>query len=233
MKRLLTAMVAALMMVALTGSTAFAASSKWTLWQYVGEDGPYDSVAVNPHRGTIATFEFTATPDQALLTSDATGYVKKGNLLGKTVKATISITAPAGTTFVGYPDGCYPTTGLPPTVRFYFDTELVLGEETSFQSGLYEDQLWWSNPVSISLADLFAAGPTTLSVSFDPANWSNLVGAFGDELASPYASDFSLAASSVNKIGFSFGAGCSFAFGDGSVPAGALFNVLKFSTSTP
>lgn len=231
MKRLLTAMVAALMMVALVASTALAASAKWTLYSYQGDLGPNPGITANPHKGTIATFAFTATPDQALLTSDATGYVKKGNLLGKTVTATVSITAATGTTFVGYDQDC----STPPTVRFYFDTKRQLGAETSFQSGLYEDQLWWSNPVSISLADLFAAGSAgaTLSVSFSPANWSNLVGTFGTDLVGQYGSDFSIAASNVNKIGFSFGSGCSFAFGDGSNPAGAMFNLLKFSTYTP
>ena len=232
MKRLLTAMVAALMMVALTASTAFGASSKWTLTYYVGDDLAPPQVAANPHRGTIATFAFTGTPDQALLTSDATGYVKNGNLFGKAVTTRISITGPASTyDFIGYDTGC----STPPTVRFYFETERVLGAETTFQPGLYEDQLWWSNPVSISLAALFAAGPAgaTRSVSFDPANWSNLVGTYGNNLVGTYASDFRLAASSVSQVGFSFGSGCTFAFGDGSNPAGALFNVLKFSTYTP
>ena len=231
MKRTFAAITAALLLVTLLASATFAASAKWTLWQYNATDpGPVAGVATNPHGGTIATFAFDADSDQALLTSDANGYVKNGGLLGKNVTATISVTAPSGTTFVGY-DTC--AGGLPPTVRFYFDTKLVLGAETSFQPGLYEDQLWWSNPVSISLADLYAAGPkgSTLSVSLDPANWSNLVGAFGDQLVGPYSADFSTAASNVNKIGFSFGSGCSFAFGDGSQPAGAMFNLMKFATS--
>jgi hypothetical protein len=233
MKRVIAAMTAALLLVSVVSIVGVsAASQKWTLSYYEGDLGPLTELAANPQGKSISTFEFTATPDQALLTSDANGYVKKGNLLGKTVTATISITGPAGTTFVGY-DECLG--GLPPTVRFYFDTKLELGAETTFQEDLYENQLWWSNPVSISLADVFAAGPagTTLSVTFSPANWSNLVGAFGDDLVAPYSSDFSTAASNVSKVGFSFGSGCSFAFGDGSAPAGAMFNLMKFSTFTP
>ena len=86
--------------------------------------------------------------------------------------------------------------------------------------------------MSISLADLFAAGRNgvTLSVTFAPANWQNLDGVYGNALVPPYANDFSLAASNVNQVGFSFGSGCSYAFGDGSSPAGALFNLKKFST---
>lgn len=234
MKKLFAAMTAALLIVALGSSTVLASSAKWSVWQYSPTDGsgPYKSAAANPHAGSIATFAFDALSDQALLTSSASGYMKKGNLLGKAVTATIAIAAPAGTTFIGY-DNC--PGGSPPTVRFYFDTTLQLGHETSFQAGLYEDQLWWSNPVSVSLADVLASGPagTTLSVTFAPENWSNLVGAFGNQLVAPYTADFSTAASNVNKVGLSFGSGCSFAFGDGSDPAGANFNLLKFSTYTP
>lgn len=233
MKRLFAAMTAGLLLASLASGAAFASSAKWTIWQYSPTDGsgPYQSSAANPHAGTIATFAFDAESDQALLTSDAKGYVKNG-LVSRAVTATMSISAPAGTTFIGF-DTC--TGGLPPTVRFYFDTKLQLGAETPFQSGLYEDQMWWSNPVSMSLANVWAAGPTgaTLSVTFDPANWSNLVGAFGNQLAAPYTSDFTTAASNMDQIGLSFGSGCSFAFGDGSQPAGAMFNLLKFSTYTP
>jgi hypothetical protein len=225
MKKILAAMTAALMMVALVGP-ASAASAKWTIWQYSGESGPSPIGAANPHGGTIATMAFDDQNDQSLLTSTANGYTKNGSLLGKAVTATISITGPAANyLFTGFDKGC----STPPTVRFYFDTKIKLGDETSFQSGLYVDQMWWST-VSISLADVWAAGPkgVTLSVTFAPANWSNLVGTNGS--TDP---NFTTAASNVNKIGFSFGSGCSFAFGDGSLPGGALFNLLKFSTYTP
>lgn len=232
MKRLFAAMTAALLMAALVSSTAFASNSvnpQWKIWQYspTTGNGPYHSKAAGP-KSDVATFAFDALNDQALLTSNGTAYAPMGNLLGKTVTATISITAPAGTTFTGY-DTC--AGGLPPTVRFYFDTKLILGAPVPFQSRLYADQMWWSNSVSVSLADMFAAGSNgvTLSVTFAPANWSNLVGTAGNQLVAPYAADFSTAASNVDQVGFSFGSGCSFAFGDGSQPAGALFNLLNFS----
>ena len=233
MKRLLAAMTAALLMVALLSSTTFAGSAKWTLGYYNGAVDPnlYTTVAANPHGGSIATFAFDQYPNQALLTSVANGYVKNGGLLGKTVTATVSITGPAGTAFTAYTDTALGGTCAPgtATVRFYFDTNLQLGAP---DFGVYDDQLWWSNPVSISLADLFAAGPNgvTLSVSFAPANWSNLVGTFGNLLVAPYAADFSTAASNVNQVGFSFGSPSCYAFGDGSPPAGAMFNLMKFST---
>lgn len=227
-RRQFLALIASMALLAALVPSASAASPKWMLSYYTGEGGPFTTPAVNPPGKTIATFAFTATPDQALLTSTDRQYRQNGNLFGDRVTATFAIEAPVGTTFVGYDTGC----STPPTVRFYFETKRQLGAETSFQADLYEDQLWWSNPVSISLADVFLAGPAgaTLSVKLDPANWSNLVGQFGNTLVGPYSSDFRKAASSVSEIGLSFGSGCSFAFGDGSVPAGADFNLLKFST---
>ena len=221
------ALVAGLLAVVVPAASA--ASPKWTLTYYNGDLGPY-TMPAPPHNDTIATFAFDLAPNQALLTSADPQVLQHGNLLGKTVTATASITAVKDTTFTGY-DTC--PNGLPPTVRFYFETKLPLGAQTT-QPGLGDDQLWWSNPVSISLADLFAAGRhgSTLSVSFDPANWSNLVGTPGDQLVGTYSADFSTAASNVSKVGFSFGSGCSFAFGDGSSPAGAFFNLLNFSTQS-
>jgi hypothetical protein len=213
------ALVAGLLAVVVPSASA--ASPKWTLYYYVGETGPW-TMPAPPRNDTIATFAFTATPDQALLMSAESGYLKNGNLLGKTVTATFGITAPAATTFVGY-DNC--AGGLPPTVRFYFHTT---GSSTF---GTDDSNFWWSNPVSISLAHLFALGPngTTLSVSLDPANWSDRAGGFGNADAAHLAA-FTASASNVTEIGLSFGSGCWFAFGDGSNPAGALFNLMKFST---
>lgn len=227
-RRQFLALLASMALLAALVPSASAASLKWTLYYYDGDDGPF-TMSANPSDGSIATFAFDLEPNQALLTSTDHQYRQNGNLFGDTVTSTFAIEADdPETTFVGYDNDC----STPPTVRFYFETKRHLGAETSFQDGLYEDQLWWSNPVSISLADVFEAGPdgATLSVTLDPANWSNLVGQFGDSLDDPYSADFSKAASRVNEIGLSFGSGCSFAFGDGSSPAGAVFNLLTFST---
>ena len=213
------ALLASVALLAVLIPSASAASQKWTLYYYVGDGGPYTALAANPHGMAIASFAFTDTPDQALLMSAERGYLKNGNLLGKTVTSTFAIDAVAGTTFVGY-DTSGPT---PPTVRFYFRTT---------NASLGESAFWWSNPVSISLADLFALGPggKTLSVTFAPANWSDRAGGFGNADAAHLAA-FKASASNVTEIGFSFGSGSTFAFGDGSTPAGAMFNMLKFATN--
>jgi hypothetical protein len=228
MKKMFAAMTAALLMVALVSSTAFAGSGKWTIWAYdYTNTVPIAGHAANPHGGTIATFAFDQYNDQALLTSAANGYTKNGNLLGDTVTATFSITAPVGTTFTTYTDAtCTDTTA---TVRLYFDTKLHLGV---YENGVYSASLWWSiNPVSISLADVFAAGPNgvTLSVAVTPANWLDEHGTNG----SADVADFNAAASNVNQVGLSFGSQSCYAFGDGSASAGVMFNLLKFSTTAP
>jgi hypothetical protein len=159
-----------------------------------------------------------------------------GNLLGKTVTATISITNPAAYTgsyqFSAYTNSVQGCNSAQAIVRFYFSTKLVLGAEESYQPGLYADQLWWSKPVSIPLADLYGFGPSGTSlgpVTFAPANWQNLDGLYGTQLVGSYANDFSTAVSNVDQVGFSFGSPDCFAFGDGSSPAGALFNLTSFS----
>src|SRR6185295_6843874 len=97
-------------------------------------------------------------------TDDKSYLPRKGDLRGRTIEATIAIDAPAGTTFnyYGEPDAC----GRAANVRLYFETT---------NAALGESQFWWSNPISIDLADLAAlddAG-TTLSVGVQAGNWSD------------------------------------------------------------
>ncbi len=218
-----TVVVAMLAVALLLSATmpALAGKSKWDVYTYVGDDGPFLSQAANPNGKAIAAFDFLLTPDRALLLSDERAYLpKKGDLAGRTIQATIAIDAPAGTTFnyYGQPDGC----DRAANVRLYFQT---------INAALGESQYWWSNPVSIDLAELFALGPsgTTLAVPVTAADWSDRDGHFGTFDAAHMAA-FDDAASDVTRLGLSFGGGCFFAFGTGSNPAGATFQLLKFKT---
>jgi hypothetical protein len=198
-----------------------AGKSKWDVYTYVGEDGPFTSQAANPKGKAIAAFDFLQTPDRAMLLTDDKSYLpKKGDLRGRTITAAVSIDAAVGTTFNYYDDGggC----GTPATVRLYFETT---------NPTLDESQYWWSNPVSIDLASLAALGAagTTLSVPVTAAGWSDRDGHFGTFDATHMAA-FDAAAAKVTSTGLSFGGGCNFAFGTGSDPAGATFELLKFST---
>lgn len=218
-----TVLVAMLTVAALlsTAVPALAGKSKWVVYTYDGEDGPFTSQAANPKGKAIAAFDFLLTPDRALLLSDDKAYLhKKGDLAGNTIQATIAIDAPFGTIFnyYGEPDGC----PRPANVRLYFETT---------NTDLGESQYWWSNPISIDLAALLARGPsgTTLAVSVEAANWSDRDGHLGD-YDPDHTAAFNSAAADVTTLGLSFGGGCFFAFGDGSDPAGATFQLLKFKT---
>lgn len=216
-----TVIVAMLTVAALlsTAVPALAGKSKWVVYTYDGEEGPFISQAANPKGKAIATFDFLLTPDRALLLSDDKAYLhKKGDLAGNTIQATIAIEAPPETTFNYYDTGG----SRPANVRLYFETT---------NAALGESQYWWSNPVSIDLADLAALGQagTTLSVALDAANWSDRDGHQGT-FDADHTAAFNSAAAEVTLIGLSFGGGNNFAFGTGSDPAGATFQLLKFKT---
>jgi hypothetical protein len=69
---------------------------------------------------------------------------------------------------------------------------------------------WWANTKS-SYYILHDTNGTsvTLSVSFDPANWSSIYGVFGNQ----DVKDFTAALSNINYIGLSYGGGCFFGHG--------------------
>ena len=102
----------------------------------------------------MGTCAFTDTPDQALLMSAERGYVKNGESAGQDGdgRPSGSMRRRARPSSVTIDGSCSDPTA---TVRFYFDTEPVGPEEF----GVNVASLWWSNPVSVSLADLFAARP--------------------------------------------------------------------------
>lgn len=106
-------------------------------------------------------------------------------------------------------------------VRLYFETK---------NDALGESQYWWSNPVSIDLADLLSTGGTTLNVTLSPEFWSDRVGSFGHSDAAHEAA-FIAAASNITLTGLSFGGGCWFAFGAGTNPGGATFQLLSFTST--
>jgi hypothetical protein len=168
-------------------------------------------------RGTGFDFSFTA--ETALVGTSHPTY--GGDLLGdlstKTMSARVGITVTPGTVFnySGEGDAC----GNKPSVRFFFRTN-TSGE---FQ----ETNYWWSDPVSIDIASL-AAGDRSMTVSFDPQNWSDFYGHFGNDPA--YADAFNAAVRNVEFVGLSFGGGCFFQNGVGIEPGtgSGTFRLLSF-----
>ena len=157
---------------------------------------------------------FTGDPNTALLTTTNPAY--RDDLLGDLTGATISATI--GIVDANMPQYTYYNTGgsTPAHTRLYLRT---LNKE------LGESQYWWSNPVSISLADLTLLGTTTLVVALDPTQWSDRAG----HLASDpnYTPAFQQAVADVAEIGLSFGGGNNFAFGVGVSSGTATFQLRQ------
>ncbi len=68
---------------------------------------------------------------------------------------------------------------------------------------------WWSNPTSL---ELNGPGQFSMTVSLDPAQWSSVYGAFGNQ-DSTTLSYFNDTLQNTYNIGLSFGGGCYFGHG--------------------
>ena len=158
---------------------------------------------------------FTSDDNTALLTTNQGS--QKGNLLGdmtgKTITATFDIAGTGGMTYYGEPS-CGGTTAK---ARLYF--------ATSNAGGFDYTHYWWSNPSSTDMHD----GSLTVTATVEPAEWSDWNGKFGTD---PEAADgFAKAAANVTDIGLSFGGGCFFENGVGSVSGGGTLTLTSFSAS--
>jgi hypothetical protein len=119
-----------------------------------------------------------------------------GNLTGKTLTATFTITGTA-LAATHYGDGqqwnaC--GTPTPASVRLYFEGNTNGPFENSHQ--------WWSNPQAYTLTSL-VGNTLTLTVPLNTANWYDR----GFEPASDVPTDFAAAVATVGAVGVSFG-GC-------------------------
>jgi hypothetical protein len=218
MKRLLAAMTAALMMVALVSSTAFAAPKALSLWSVYNINAAGTAyVPTKPATFTNPTgigFNFQSTPVTGLLTTTKDKSLL-GNLTGKTITATFTITG-TNPTFIygGEPDG----SGAGATARLYF-----VSNAKAFSPANY----WWSNPTSYTFVDGTTSDTITLSVALDPALWSDYNGQYG----SAVPVDFAAAVAKVGEIGLSFGGGYFFANGVGVSAGSASFILTSYSVN--
>ena len=203
----------------------------WIVLTYEGEFGPFESPATR--KGGAVSFDFLATPDRAMLITDISGdrQFAPGKLIGKSLSARIAINATPGATFNYYNTGGT----APANVRLYFQRPNAAGCPPSSEfNPLFpqcEAQYWWSNPLSISLADLAASNNrqgVTLQALLSPEFWSDRDGHKGDSDANHIAW-FNDAVANANKIALSFGGGNNFAFGCGvDSPGQATFTLLKY-----
>jgi hypothetical protein len=211
MKRLLAAMTAALVMVAMVSSVAVASSSPWNVYSINAGGTAYTPKAAPGSSGVIASFAFPTTPVAALLTT-AQDKSLLGDLTGKTITANFTITAPGAVfTYGGAPDGC----NTAPAVRLYFTG----GPNSKFSYTGF----WWSNPQSFTLTN----GGSTLSLSLASTDWSDWNG----QSATTEAAGFAAAVKNVSSIGLSFGGGCFFANGVGVSSGSASFSLTSFTVA--
>jgi hypothetical protein len=94
---------------------------------------------------------------------------------------------------------------------------------------------WWSNPIAASPTLMSNGQDVTITVPFDPSQWSNYFGHVGTE-NSAYTTDFDDAVSDTVFMGISFGSGeffaDGFAFDTGGDSAAAL-NIDSINATVP
>jgi len=209
-------------------------AGRWSVLTYVGDEGPF-ALKSDPLPGGGISFDFLNTPDRSMLITDSPSYKRLllGDMTGKILVVCVEIEATPGATFNFYDTGGT----FPPNVRLYFQKDNAkdcpISSEFHPERPDCEAQYWWSNPASISLADLAALGSAgyTFYVPLQPNFWSDRDGHMGTA-TSPinHATYFYQAVSNISKIGVSFGGGNNFAFGCGVNPGFvAKFKLLEFA----
>jgi len=142
------------------------------------------------------------------------------NLTGRTITTEVSLTRTGNPVFTywGEGQGSINPCGRRANVRLYFTTST-----RPYSSSVADDQpneYWWSNPVSVDLADL-TSGTFTVPVVWTA--WSNAAGQQNEQ-------GFNSAAARAQQVGFAFGGGCFFDVGVGVVSGTgtATFRVVSF-----
>jgi len=163
-------------------------------------------------------FAFGADPYTRLFLTSNQGSGLLGNLTGKTLTATFTITGTA-TAFTYDPrvssalnEAC-PT---PASVRLYFE-----GKHRRAVT-----KQWWSTPQAYTLTSL-VGNTLTLVVPLDTANWTDR----GFELASDVPTDFAATVANVGAVGLSFGGGCFLPTGAFPTDGTASFVLKSYSVS--
>jgi hypothetical protein len=216
--RSLYAVVAAGVLALLTGSPVLAgAASDWSVGYYTPSGRALSLAAADALPDGVATFDFTAAPNTALLVTDhgALKGTALGDDRGKTITATFAITG-ATSPFTYFGEGSLSNPCVfPANVRLFF--------QTSNAGGFDFTHFWWSDTAFAVLGN----GSFTLTANVSPVGWSDWNG----KPAEANAAAFDAAASTVTLIGFSFGGGCFFENGVGTADGSGTFNLNSFSVS--
>jgi hypothetical protein len=196
---------------------AAAGASDWKVGYYTPSGQALSMASAGQASDGLAAFDFTEQPNTALLvtTHGASKGDTLGNLAGKTLTATFTITGATGAfTYWGEGTDDNPC-GTPAGARLFF--------ETDNGGGFAYTHYWWSNPASAVLAD----GTFTVTATVEPAEWSDWNGQFGGTAPAGFAD----AAAGVTMVGLSFGGGCFFENGVGTSDGSGTFTLDSFTAS--
>jgi hypothetical protein len=212
--RLVLTGVTAIAAVTFSSAPALAGASDWRLGYYTPSGRALSMSSVSTGGG-VASFDFTSQDNTALLVTTKGNSPALGDLTGKTITATFTISGATGEfTYFGEGTDQNPC-GYPANTRLFFLTDNGGG----FQLTHY----WWSNPENQILGN----GTFTLTATVEPAEWSDWNGQPGVTQTAGFAD----AAANVKMIGFSFGGGCFFENGVGTSDGSGTFTLDSFDVS--
>ncbi len=226
MKRFFAAVTAALLLAGLLSGAALASSKTtnlWSVWNINAGGAAYVPTNAPATATSLANFTFPESPTTALLTTSQTPSLL-GDLTGKTITATFTITASQEAAFTYSGAGSSGDCGTPASVRLYFEAN-TNGKFTYDTAGY--SKYWWSHAVASTNVDAYtlAGGTFTLTVPLDVNDWSD----WGGEPANSIPTYFANAVANVDGIGLSFGGGCFYANGVGLSAGSASFTLTSYS----
>jgi hypothetical protein len=206
-------------------SSASAANSPWTLFNYNSSDHGLKATAAASAASDTASFNFAPGVYTAALTTSAKALT--GDLTGDMISATVAVTnmGPLATFIDQHNGGCLPDNQ---SVRLYFSSAGTgsappIPPITTPSKGYYTT-FWWSNPISVVLTNN-ASG--AMSAALDPTQWSDWNGQPGTAVPDAFAT----AVSKVTSIGLSFGGGCFFENGVTTSDGSGTFTLSGFSVT--
>jgi hypothetical protein len=170
-------------------------------------------------------FAFGADPSTRFFMTSNQGSGLLGDLTGKTLTATFTITGTA-TAFTYNPgppenEAC-PT---PASVRLYFE-DSTKGPWADPPDTATSSRQWFSTPQAHALTSL-VGNTLTLAVPLDTANWTNK----GFQLPSDVPTYFAAAVAKVGAVGVSFGGGCFLPTGAYPTDGTASFVLKSYSVT--
>ncbi len=200
-------------------------SASWSAYSLY--DFPAGST--EPASGDVATLAIPIPNDDVEYVSfltTATDPILLGDLTGKTITATLSISAAGTPVFIFNFEGeSWDTCPAPPNVRLYFTT--TSGMYDLDDANANETQYWWADSASTNLCPGLNA---TLAASLlDPSQWSD---SQGNSASNPqYTAAFFGAVRNVRQIGLAFGGGCFYDVGVGVAEDSgtAEFHLINFT----